>query len=131
MNGMRGLLIATAAAFIVGCSVGLMGGILFMRFAVPPPHMRHGPGPRGGPPTFERRGGPRGPERMLPFLAEELSLTPEQRERVIAQLDRARREHEAVNDSLKARLARDMTLKQRERWKEMEERTMRPRRNRR
>jgi hypothetical protein len=128
---MRGLVIATAAAFIVGCSVGLMGGILFMRFAVPPPHMRYGPGVPGGPPTFERRVRPRGPERMLPFLAEELNLTPEQRERVIAHLDRARREHDAVSDSLNARLAREMTPKQQTRWKEVEERTMRSRRNRR
>jgi len=54
VNGTRGLLIATAAAFIVGCSVGLMGGMLFMHFG---PGMHGGPGGRfGSSGRFERRG---------------------------------------------------------------------------
>lgn len=135
MNGTRGLLIATAAAFVVGCSVGLMGGILFMRWAVPGPHARFERGMRGGPPPFMIRRGP-GPgheERTLSLLERELNLTPEQHVRLIRVLDRARKEREALHDSLKIWLARELTPEQQARWKEVEEhriRSMRERRGR-
>lgn len=133
MNGARGLLIATAAAFIVGCSVGLIGGILFIRFAAPGPHggFRAGGMPGGPPPYFAGR--PRGrdgrshEERMLPFLEREIGLTPDQRERIVAQIDRARDQHVAVRESMKVWLERELTPAQRERWKQVEERMGLPR----
>ena len=88
-------------------------------------------GMRGGPPSFERRGGPGGPsheERMLPMLVRELDLSPEQHDRIVTQLDRARREHGAVRDSMRVWIERELTPKQRERWKRMEERFARSRR---
>ena len=129
MNGARGLLIATAAAFIVGCSVGLMGGIVFMRFGAPGPHdgfMRGGM--RGGPPPFERRGGPGPPEGMLPMLGRELDLSADQRDRILRQIDRARQQHGAVRESMHVWIERELTPGQRERWKRMEERFARSRR---
>lgn len=126
MNGTRGLLIATAAAFIVGCSVGLMGGILLMRFG-PGPHGRDG---RGGP-RFERRIGPGPPEGMLPMLEDELDLTPDQRARILEKIDEARRKHGAVRESMRVWIGRELTPEQRERWKRMEEKFERSRHSRR
>ncbi|MEK7331073.1 MAG: hypothetical protein AAB113_09745 [Candidatus Eisenbacteria bacterium] len=143
MNGARGLVIATAAAFIVGCSVGLMGGILFMRFAAPGPHggpmfgaMRgprppiFGQGGRGGPGGPGGPGMPGGPERMMPWLERTLDLSPAQRERIVAVLDRARHEQVAVRESVQVWIERELTPEQRERWKQMEERFERSRRGR-
>lgn len=123
MNGNRGLIIAIAASFIVGCSVGLMGGIAFTHW------MGHGPGPgfgRGGrPPFMERRGpgGPGGPsrgERMFTYLSREVDLSPEQSKRIEALIDHARRQHEAVRESTEAALDRELTPQQRARWRELE-----------
>lgn len=129
MNGSRGLIIATAAAFIVGCSAGLIGGILFMRIAGPPMFgaMRH-----GGPPFIGRRGpgGPGGSDRMMPMLERTLDLSPAQRERVVARLDRARRETAAVHESLQVWIELELTPEQRARWKQMEDRFERSRRGR-
>ena len=137
MNGTRGLVIATAAAFIVGCSVGLMGGILFMRFATPaPPWVAMRDGRRmEGPRSFERRvggeprrrgpGARRGPARedhMMLMLEQELDLSAAQRERIVAQLDRARRAHAAVRDSVQVWIDHELTPAQREKWKQMEAR---------
>ena len=127
MNGTRGLVIATAAAFVVGCSVGLMGGMLFMRFV--------GPG-HGGPmfarapgrPPFERRG-PRH-DGLMPMLERSLDLSPTQRERIVAQIDRARRQQAAVRESMQVGIERELTPEQRERWKQMEDRFERSRRGR-
>ena len=132
MNGTRGLIIATAAAFIVGCSVGLMGGILFMRFAGPSPGgPMFGAMPRGGA-GFARRGpgGPGGRERMMPMLDRALNLTPEQHERIVAHLDRARRETATVRESMQVWIERELTPDQRTRWKQMENRFERSRRGR-
>ena len=126
MNGTRGLLIATAAAFIVGCSVGLMGGILFMRFGGGP----HGEFMRGGRSAkhgrFERRPGP--PEGMLPMMARELDLSPEQHDRILRLIDRTREQHAAARESMHVWIDRELTPEQRERWKAMEQRFERSRR---
>jgi len=119
VNGNRGLLIAIAASFIVGCSVGLMGGIVFSRFVghPGPPFGRHGP-----PPTFERRvpGWPSRGERMFTYMSREIDLSPEQRKRLEAVIDNARRQHQAVRDSMQAALDRELTPAQRARWKQLE-----------
>ncbi len=128
MNGTRGLIIATAAAFIVGCSVGLMGGILFMHFG-PGLHRGSMPGGRSaGHGRFERRLGPGRPEKMLPMMARELDLTPEQHDRILRQIDRARAEHAAARESMHVWIGHELTPEQRERWKEMEQRFERSRR---
>jgi len=128
VNGTRGLVIATAAAFVVGCSVGLIGGMIFMHFVGPGhgPMFVHG---RWGPPPFEMRGGFRGerhwgprPEGLMPMLDRELNLSPAQRERIVAQLDRARRQQAAVRESTHVWIERELTPEQRARWKQMEER---------
>jgi hypothetical protein len=134
VNGTRGLIIATAAAFIVGCSVGLMGGIVFVHLVA---SRRHGPvvfeGVRGGgrPPFFGRGWpgpGPGGRDGMLPALDRALDLSPEQHERLITVLDRARHEHEVVRDSMHVWIERELTPAQRERWRQMEDRYVRSRR---
>jgi len=135
VNGTRGLVIATAAAFVVGCSVGLMGGMLFMHLMRPGPfgprfgHARWGPGP----PFEDHRGGPRGERReggLLPVLERELDLTPAQRVRIVAQLDRARHQQAAVRESMQVGIERELTPEQLKRWREMEERFERWRRER-
>jgi hypothetical protein len=129
VNGARGLLIATAAAFIVGCSVGLMGGILFMRFAGPGSHRVFMKGERhGGPPPFARRGGPGPPEGMLRMMGRELDLSQDQHDRILQQIDRAGQQHRAVRESMHVWIERELTPEQRERWKRMEERFERSRR---
>lgn len=134
MNGARGLVIATAAAFIVGCSVGLMGGIVFMRFAAPGPNGERMFGPMRGPrPPFLERGGrgmAGGPERMMPVLERALDLSPAQRERIVAVLDRARHHQVALRESVQVWIERELTPAQRERWKQMEQRFERSRRGR-
>ena len=129
MNGTRGLVIATTAAFIVGCSLGLMGGILFMRFGGAGPHGGFMPGGRfGGPTPFERRVGPGPPEGMLRMLGRELDLTPEQHDRILRHIDRVREQQGAVRESMHVWIDRELTPEQRERWKAMEERFERSRR---
>ncbi len=133
MNGTRGLVIAIAAALIVGCSLGVVGGVLLMRVVVPPPHRGFAFDRDGPPPPIGARD-PRGPEgarhreRMISHLERELDLTPAQRERVIAQLDRAREAHAAVRESMQVWLDRELTPAQRERWKQVEAKFERSRR---
>ena len=121
MNGTRGLVIGMLAALIVGCSFGIVGGIVFARFAgVPGAHGRP-----GGP----RQGGPgRGPGPMLERLERELDLTPDQRDRVERILEESRRGYALVRESTHTAIARELTPAQREEWKQMEERFQRERR---
>ena len=122
MNGTRGLVIAIAVSFIVGCSAGLMGGIVFAHL------MGHGHrlGPFGmheGPPPFMGRGGPGGGmrgDRMLPYLTREMNLTAEQQQRMRELIDRARHEHQAVRESMQVWIDLELTPAQRTRWKELE-----------
>ena len=122
MNGGRGLMIGILAAFIIGCSIGIVSGILFARFTpVPWGHAIAGPGgPRGGP--------PRGPGPMLERLERELDLTPDQRGRIERILEESRRGYAVVRESTHAAIERELTPAQREEWKQMEERFLRERR---
>ena len=127
MNGTRGLVIATAAAFIIGCSAGLMGGIALMRLAGPSIFAfgRHGA------PFFTRHvPGPGETGRMLPKLESALNLSPEQRERIVAHLDRARREQAVVRESLQTWIERELKPDQRVRWKQLQDQFERSRRER-
>ena len=113
MNGTRALVIAAIASFIVGCSVGLIGGVLLMRFAGPPRFtMRVPPPPERGP-----RSG-----RMLETMSRSLDLTDEQERRIGALIDETRAGERASHDSLRARIARELEPEQLERWQRFEER---------
>src|SRR5439155_1050538 len=74
--------------------------------------MARGPGP----------GRPGGRERLLTEMDQTLSLTPDQHQRVLADLDRARHAQVAVRESVHVWIERELNPDQRERWKEMEER---------
>jgi len=116
VNGNRGLVIGMLAAFIVGCSLGMVGGILFVRYA-------------GMPFAHDGRpGGPHGPGSMLERMERDLSLTPDQRDRVEKILEESRRGFSAVRESTHAAIERELTPAQREQWKVMEERFQRERR---
>lgn len=133
-------LIALAAAFLVGCSAGALGGIVFARFMLMPHRMElgvhDGPRPDGpggpghiGPDGAEGPGGPGGPagppgmggpERHLARLSRALDLSDAQRERMRGHMEHSRGEFDGVRDSLEARITRDLTPAQRERWKQMQ-----------
>lgn len=119
MNGNRGLVIGMLAALIVGCSVGLVGGILFARYnGMHGPHDGHG----------GRPGGPRGPGSMLERMERDLALTPDQSDRVEKILEESRRGFATVRESTHAAIERELTPAQRDQWKQMEERFQRERR---
>ena len=113
MNGTRALVIAAVATFIVGCAVGLIGGVLIMRFAGPPPFAMRVPPPR--------EHGPRG-DRMLEVMSRTLDLTDEQERRIGEIIADARHDQRASHDSLRVRIARELTPEQRERWERFAER---------
>jgi Spy/CpxP family protein refolding chaperone len=120
---MRGLVIGILAAFIVGCSLGMVGGIVFARYAGMPGS--HWAGRPGGP----RQGGPqhgRGP--MLERLERSLDLTPDQKDRVERILEESRRGYALVRESTHTAIERELTPAQRDEWKQMEERFLRERR---
>jgi Spy/CpxP family protein refolding chaperone len=123
MNGMRGLVIAIVAAFIVGCSAGMVGGILFTRFVMlPSAHVAARPGgPRHG-------GGQRGPGPMLGMLERRLGLTPDQRQKIEGILEDSRHGYATVRESTHAAIERELTPAQREQWRQLEERFPRERR---
>ena len=109
MNGRAGLVIAAATAFLVGGSLGLMGGILFSR------GMIHGPRPlRGGPPGM--------PGPPIHRLERWLDLSPEQSARVRAITEASRGEMRAVHESLFVRVERELTPEQRAQWRALERR---------
>jgi Spy/CpxP family protein refolding chaperone len=120
VNGNRGLVIGMLAAFIVGCSAGMIGGIVFARY-VGVPFAHRGP---GGPPG----GRPHGTGPMLERMERDLSLTPDQRDRVEKILEESRRGFAQVRESTHTAIERELTPAQREQWKVMEERFQRERR---
>ena len=120
MNGNRGLVIGMLAAFIVGCSAGMIGGIVFARY-VGVPFAHRGPGSPPG-------GRPRGPGPMLERMERDLSLTRDQRDRVEKILEESRRGFAQVRESTHTAIERELTPAQREQWKVMEERFQRERR---
>jgi hypothetical protein len=133
VNGQRGIAIAILASFVVGCSAGLVAGILLMRFVPPggPPFgfLRHDggwamgrhPGLEGGPGAPGAPGIMR-PDRLLGHLDRVLDLTPEQRGRVLGVLDRTRAQAEALHESTHAQIESLLTVDQRAKWRAMEER---------
>lgn len=128
MNGTRGLVIAVVAAFIVGCSAGMVGGILFARSAMLSPTHTAGRYARPGPEGPRKGGPPRGRGQMLETLQQKLGLSPEQRQRIEAHLEQSRKGYAQVRESTHAAIERDLTPAQREEWKKLETRFPRERR---
>jgi hypothetical protein len=121
VNGTRGLVIGMIASFIVGCSVGMVSGIVLSRFAL------HGERPffMGHEPWRSR---PPGPGPMLRHLEERLDLSAAQRERIEHILDSSRLGYAAVRESTHAAILRELTPEQRESFRKMDPRLMRERR---
>jgi hypothetical protein len=135
---MKGTVIAALAAFLVGCSLGLIGGVLLTHFASTPPFLRDGLGGIGGPGgpgatvIFRRFGGPAGGldagahgpgrDRFVFWIDEKLNLDASQRAQIHKLLDDTRRAHEIDRDSLRTRIDRILTPEQRKTWKAMEDR---------
>ena len=69
-----------------------------------------------------RPGGPRGPGPMLERMERDLSLTPDQRDRVEKILEGSRRDFAQVRESTHVAIERELTPAQRDQWKVMEER---------
>ena len=129
MNPTRGLIIAMAAAFLVGTSTGLVAGIALMRFGLhePPPFSMMPPWMHGaprlppGPPGPPEPPGP-GHLMLLHHLEDQLGLTAAQRERVMDILERVRDEREAERESVHVRIERELTPEQRRRWRDLQDR---------
>ncbi len=105
------------AAALVGASLALICGIAYEH------HVRSGP--RGG---WMHHGGGMGPsqggrpplEQVLPRLARELDLKPEQIERIRPQVLASQKQFEAARESLRSRIDAELTPAQRQRWHDME-----------
>jgi len=110
VNGQRGLLIAVMASALFGAACGVVGGL-----ALEHTWWGHGHAGPWGPPPFEHRGPHAGPP--LDRLARDLQLTDTQRAHIQAAIDRTRLEGRAVRESLRARIERELTPEQRERFR--------------
>lgn len=128
------IIIALVATFLIGASLGLMGGILFGSHQ---PHMRRpawaGAGPRMGAPRVPGLRGGGDPDRralrerqVLPHLRSELALTDAQVERIRVLLEEAHASMGAARESLRVRIERELTAEQRERWSKLEARRRYP-----
>ena len=123
------IIVALVAAFLIGASLGLTGGILFMFAQHRPGAAAYGRGgpPPGGPGMFGGPGGPGvpghpGPDRLMPRLREALDLSDEQVAKIEPILAEAHRTMTTTRDSLRARIDRELTPEQRERWRRLEAR---------
>jgi hypothetical protein len=111
-----GFVIAVAAAFLMGCALGLMGGILFSR-TLAGPH----------PPRWAERGRARpSAERMMRRLERRLELTDTQSAHIRAWVEQAHLEARASRESLRARIDAELSEDQRARWRAMEMERRRP-----
>ena len=128
------IIISLLATFLIGCSLGLMGGMLFTHLLATHEHWRPGMPPgHEGPWRFGGARGPGGPRvpggaegpgpqlgEALPRLEWALDLTPEQLARIQPKVLATRREFAAVRESLRIRIESELTPAQRERWRQMQ-----------
>lgn len=105
------------AAALVGASLAIVCGVAYehnMRMGPRMGWMRHGGGmgpmPGGRPPLAQ----------VLPRLAHELDLTPEQIERIRPRVLASQKQFEAARESLRSRIDVELTPAQRLRWHDME-----------
>jgi ribosomal protein S13 len=123
------IVIALVATFLIGASLGLMGGIFFSALMHRPPAGPFaGPGPGFGGPDVRRYVGRNVDRRVLrhvmvmPRLREALELTDEQAAVIEPLVEQTHRAMGEARDSLRARIERVLTPEQRERWRRLEER---------
>lgn len=120
------IVIALVATFLIGASLGLMGGIFFAMHQRPfhaelrargtfPPGP--GPGLLGPPDRRVMRH-----VMVMPRLREALDLTDAQAAAIEPLVEETHRTMGAARDSLRARIERVLTPEQRERWRRLEER---------
>lgn len=114
------LVVALVATFLIGASLGLMGGIAFMARHRPPAFSWIGARPGGMPGAAERAEARR--KRVLAHLREDLGLSDEQVARIQPLIDEAHQTMGATRDSLRARIDRVLTPEQRERLRRLEAR---------
>jgi hypothetical protein len=121
-----GFVIAVAAALLSGISLGLIGGILSVRYVMgtwmPAPREHHG-WMRGGPPE----GPPGAPPPGVIRLEHALDLSPAQRESIEAIVMRTRTRFAAMRDSLHRQIDAQLTPAQREKWHSLDHRWLPPR----
>lgn len=118
------IVVALVAAFLIGASLGLVGGVAFTlaqhRGQAPP----WADGPRRGDPgerSWRDRRPPRGAA-VLPRLRRTLELTDEQAALIEPLVLEAHRAMSATRDSLRVRIEKVLTPGQRERWRRLEAR---------
>lgn len=118
------IVVALVATFLIGASLGLLGGIvLTLTHHRPfgPTWVGRGPGP-----GMFRPDGPDAPMarhlRVLPRLREELRLDDDQVARIRALIEEAHESMGVARDSLRARIERVLTPEQRERMRRLEAR---------
>lgn len=123
------IVLALVAAFLIGASVGLMGGIFFtLQTHRPPGPFFEGRGRgMGGPGVFERVGGEVGRRvvrnvRVMTHLRGALDLSDEQVARIEPLVERSHAAMGAERESLRVRIERVLTPGQRERWRRLEAR---------
>ena len=120
------IITSLVAMFLVGASLGLVGGLMYSHFG----HggWRHH-GVVGG---WRGQQGPGGPGSRdhdpLPRLTHALDLTPQQVERIRPMLVQSKSEFAAVRESLRVRISRELTAEQQVRWQKLiEEKRLRSR----
>jgi hypothetical protein len=127
MNGTRGLVIAVIVSIVVGFSLGLVSGIVFMRFCPMVPPFAGGPGHEHGMGPGPMRGGPMGGRDLaggplLEHMTRALDLSASQRDSVRAIIERVHTHQAAWHDSARVAIERVLTESQRERWRQLQTR---------
>jgi len=113
------IIISLLATFLVGCSFGLVGGMVVSHLIAAHHHRWHGPEGAWRPDRLRGPGGP-GLGEAMPRLEWALDLTPAQIERIQPKVLATRREFAAVRESLRSRIESELTPVQRERWRAMQ-----------
>ena len=112
------VILAVVSALGLGAALGFMGGVMFSHHM-----MRRGPMEFGLHGLHMGRMGPPGargvpsPRMVLPHLKRLLDLTPQQSDAIRTEIERSRGDFAGVRDSLHARIERQLTPDQRERWR--------------
>lgn len=116
------IVVALVATFLIGASLGLMGGILFSMSQRPPRALwvERAPSMRGAGRSPAMEGRLPRHLRVLPRLRKALDLTDAQVARVESLVVQTHASMETSRDSLRARIERVLTPAQRERWRRLE-----------
>ena len=119
------LILSLLVVFLLGAAGGLIGSVVIARqmFGSVPAFFggrsMHGPGGHGeGPGSHHDR---------FARLAHDLELTPEQIERLEPRVDATRKQFDALRDSMRAQIDRELTPEQREKFKRLQAQRQFPR----